>query len=275
MKTLLVATDFSKTALNAVKYAADLAVRTKSKLILFHVYHAPIIMSEVPVVIPSLDEMEKESLKELTKIEKKLKVKYGIKLKIEKLVKCGLAVDEIIDEAKKSQANMVVMGMQGVGIISERLAGSITTSLMQKAEFPVLSINEKVKYKSLKKIAFACDYVELKNTKILEPLIQIAQLFKSQVFILNVLNQDDTRPTVSEAVAGIKLEKAVESINHSFHYIKNKDIIEGINEFAVNHKIDLIVMIPRKHSVLKNILKEPTTKRMAFHTHIPLLTLHE
>jgi len=275
MKTIIVATDFSKPALNAVKYAAELAVRTKSKLILFHAFHAPIIMSEVPVVIPTLDEMEKDCLKELTKIEKNLKIKFGIKLKIGKQVKCGLAIDEIIDLVKETGAELVVMGMQGAGYVSEKLTGSTSTSLMQKATFPVLTINEKVKYKAIKKIALACDYLEIKNNSVLNPLIKIAQLFKSHVFILNILTKKETKPTISEAVAGIKLEKTIEELDHSFHYVKNDDIVEGLNEFAVSNKIDLTVMIPRKHSLFKSIFKEPTTKRMAFHTHIPLLTLHE
>lgn len=275
MKTLLVATDYSKPSLNAVKYAADLAVRTKSKLILFHVFHAPIVMSEVPVVMPSIDEMEEECIKELGKIEKKLKAKYGIKLHLDKQVKCGLAVDEIIQYVKESKTDLVVVGMQGAGLIAEKLSGSTSTSLINKADFPVLIINEKVKYKSLKKIVLATDYAEIKNPEVLNPLKKLVQLFKSHIYILNVLNKADNRPTITEAIAGIKLEKVVEDLNHSFHYIKNNDVIEGLNEFVVANKIDLTVMIPRKHSLLKNILKEPTTKRMAFHTETPLLTLHE
>jgi hypothetical protein len=89
------------------------------------------------------------------------------------------------------------------------------------------------------------------------------------------LTKKDTKPTISEAVAGIKLEKTIEELNHSFHYVKNEDIIEGLNEFALSNKIDLTVMIPRRHSLFTSIFKEPTTKRMAFHTHLPLLTLHE
>lgn len=275
MKRIIVATDYSKAALNAVKYAADLAVRTNSELILFHVYHTPSIMWEVPVVMPSFDEIEKESMKELLVIENNLKAKYGIKLKIKKTIKCGLAVDEIIDFVDESGADLVVMGMQGYGYLTEKLVGSTTTALIQRANFPVLTINEKVKYKAIKKIVFACDYSEIKNAKVLSSLKVIVQQFKSHLYILNVLNKTDTRPTITEAIAGIKLEEAVEDLVHSFHYVKNEDIIDGVNEFVDKNEIDMTVMIPRKHSLLQNIFKEPNTKHMAFHTHIPLLTLHE
>lgn len=275
MKAILSPTDFSKIALNAINYAAEIAVRSKTKLVLFHVFHTPLLVSEVPVVIPTLDEMEKESLKQLKKIEDKLKVKYGTKLKTECVAKCGLAVDEIKQYVKENTVELVVMGMHGAGYLEEKFFGSITTSLIHDANFPVLIINKKVKYKSIKKIMLACDYLEIKDKTILNPLKQLAELYKSHIYILNVLNKQDKRPTITEAVASIKLENAIEGLKHSFHYVKNEDIITGINDFTSTNQMDMIVMIPRKHSIFKRMVNEPNTKRMAFHAEIPLLALHE
>ena len=59
MKTILAATDFSDSAQNAVEYAASMAELTEAKLILFHAYHVPIVASEVPTMMFTLNEMEK------------------------------------------------------------------------------------------------------------------------------------------------------------------------------------------------------------------------
>ncbi|MBK7818144.1 MAG: universal stress protein [Sphingobacteriaceae bacterium] len=48
MKTILVPTDFSRVSNNAIDYAAELAVFSKSKLILFNSYHIPVAVTEVP-----------------------------------------------------------------------------------------------------------------------------------------------------------------------------------------------------------------------------------
>ena len=167
------------------------------------------------------------------------------------------------------------MGMKGTGYLREKLIGSITTSLIKKAKSPVLAIDRRVKFGSIKKIALACDYTETKSKSILDPLKELAHLFKSHIYVLNVVRELDTVPPVSKAVAGIKLDHSLEGINHSFHYTKSEDVIEGINDFVDEKKVDMLVMIPRMHTMLQNILHEPHAKRMAFHTKVPLLALHE
>ena len=51
MKTILVATDFSPAAFNAVNYAADMAIAIKADLLLLHVYQIPVGYSEIPIVM--------------------------------------------------------------------------------------------------------------------------------------------------------------------------------------------------------------------------------
>lgn len=61
MKTILVPTDFSKIARNAIDYAVEIAKLTKAKLVLFHVYHVPVVPVEIPIVMP-IDEVKKETM---------------------------------------------------------------------------------------------------------------------------------------------------------------------------------------------------------------------
>ena len=230
MKTILVPTDFSKIARNAIDYAVEIAKLTKAKLVLFHVYHVPVVPAEIPIMLP-IDEMEKNTMEGLKKIEKNLYLKHGNKLVVECNCACGFPVDEINLYAKKNKIDLIVMGMEGTGYLTEKLIGNITTSLIKKAKCPVLAIDKHVKFKSVKKIALACDYTETKNKSILDPLKELAQLFKSHVYVLNVVRELKTVPTLSKAVAGIKLDHSLVGVNHSFHYAKNEDVIDGINDF--------------------------------------------
>lgn len=274
MKTILVPTDFSKIARNAIDYAVEIAKLTNAKLILFHVYHVPAVPSEMPIVIP-IDEIEKNSMDSLKKIEKNIHLKHGNKLVVEYQCRCGFPIDEINTFAEENKIDLIVMGMEGAGYLTEKLVGSITTSLIKKAKCPLLAIDKHVKFKSVKKIALACDYEETQNKSILEPLKEFVQLFESHVYVLNVVRELETVATISKAVEGIKLEHSLEDLNHSFHYTKSEDIVEGINDFVDEKKIDMVAMIPRMHTALQNLFHEPITKRMAFHTKVPLLALHE
>ena len=276
MKVILAPTDFSKQSNNAVTYAAEVVNLTKSKLILLHVYSIPIMSAEAPVVMPVYIDMEKDCMNALNKQKRSLNRKYGTSLEIECVCKMGYAVEEIVKQCiAEKKVDLVVMGMHGAGYLSEKLIGSVTTALIKRSDCPVLVINDKVRFKSLKKIVLAFDYEKNLNKTVLNPLKEFVKLFKSKIFVLNVINEDRKLPFFKNAVASVGIEHNLEEINHSYHFIQNEDVITGINKFVATKKADMIVIVPRKHKFLNTIFRETNTKKMAFHTSVPLLALHE
>lgn len=274
MKTILIPTDFSKSAENALDYAIEIAKHTGSKLILFHAYQLPLETSELPVM-PTLEEIEKQVVKNLKKIERRVKKKYE-HLEVRSEYKSGFPVEEIRLCAERNKANLVVMGLHGAGFLKEKLIGSVATVLIKSSRCPVMIINQNVKFRTIKKIAFAFDYTEIKDRSALAPVIEFTSLFKSHIYIFNVVkSQLQAVSSISKAVDGMKLAHALKDAEHSFHYSENEDIVEGINQFVLDNKIDLVVMVPHKHSPLHKLFNPSQTQKMAFHTRIPLLTLSE
>jgi nucleotide-binding universal stress UspA family protein len=270
MKTIIAPTDFSKAATSAIDYAAGLAHKTHSTLILLHACHPPVILSEAPVVIPAPEELEKDGLKRLNRTKTSLMQKHGTRLKVELICRTGFAADLILDCATERKADLIVMGTHGAGFIEEKLIGSITSTLIRKSQVPVLSIPQTAKFKGIKKIVLAADYKELKE-QALKQIREVAGLYESHIYILNVTARKSSLPSVTQAVEGIKLEHRLEGLEHSFHEVVNEHVADGISAFAEDMQADMIVMIPRKHS----IFKEGESKKMAFHTSRPLLTIHE
>lgn len=276
MKTILVPTDFSKIARNAVEYAAEFALHSKSKLVLFHVYHIPVVSSEAPVVLPMWEEIESDCMDALVKIKSSLKRKFGKELVVECMSQMGFAVDEIIKEyTEDNNIELIIMGMNGAGYIEEKVMGSNATELIKRSKCPVLIINENIKFSPLKKVVFAFDYKAIPGKSIMEFLKKITALFKSDLSVVNVVKEEKKLPSVKKSAAGVTLDNLLEGINHTFSFIENEDTIAGINEFVKKEKSDLLVFISRKHNLLNSLLHESNTKRMAFHTKIPLLALPE
>ncbi|HWY11308.1 MAG TPA: universal stress protein [Bacteroidia bacterium] len=275
MKVILVPTDFSKTATNAINYAVEIAKLIRAKLILFHAFHVPVVATEVPIALPSLNELEKDCMEGLKKIQTSIQLNQGVALSIECVCKCGFAVDEINLYTKENKVDLIVMGMQGGGFITEKIIGSITTALLRESKCAVLAIDQKVRFRTPKKIVLACDYMETDNQTVLAPLKEMVNLFKSHVYVLNVIHELECVPSIPKAVSEfINLEDSLGDVDHSLHYLREESIVDGINDFVSERKMDMVVMIPRKHSFLKRVFQEPNTKRMAFHTNVPLLALH-
>ncbi len=275
MKTILVPTDFSLVSRNSIDYASEIAKLSHAKIILFHAYQIPLVNAEVPVPMLSLDEMEKLAIKELEKIKTNISAKYGKEIDIECKCQCGFAVDEINLFAKENKVDLIVMGMHGSGYLFEKLIGSTTTALMNKSTCPVLAIHQNVKFKSIKKIALASDYKELHSQSVLNPLKQWLNLFKAHLFVFNVVPELGMVHTIDTVSEKIKLKDTFHNVEHSFHKTENTELIEGINDFIAQQKIDMLVMIPRQHSWFGSLFHASSTKKMAFHAHIPLLVLHE
>lgn len=274
MKTILVPTDFSEIAANAINYAAKLAMYTKSKLLLFHVYQVPMLVTEVPFAITSEDiQLEEKSNEQLELIMEELQKKYENKLEVDSVTLPGYTSSEIVDIAKDKKCDLIIMGTNGAHG-SSRLLGSNTTSVIKHTQCNVLVIPDKVKFQKIDKIAFACDYHSIKNSSVFDPLLELATLFNSEIMILNI---EDSRihPTPEKAIEGIKLERVFENTKHTFWFSEHKNIIEAINEFAANNHAVMITMIRRSHNLFQQILTKSNTKLMASDPQLPLLILHE
>ena len=275
MKVILTPTDFSENSQKAIDYAIELAKSSEGKIILFHAFHIPVVSTEIPMVMP-LDTIEKDCLDSLEEMKKNILLKNP-GLTVDCICKCGFAVDEIESFIEDNKVDILVMGMHGAGYLDEKIMGNITTSIIRKIKLPVLVISGDIKFKPLKKIMLACDYLTTKNRSVLEPLKELARFFDSHIYILNVSKQAEKVPVNDdESATGFNdLEQLLNDTEHSFHYAQNEDIVTGINEFVLRQQMDMVVMIPRAHNIFKNIFQEPNSKKMAFHTNVPLLTLHE
>lgn len=273
MQTILFPTDYSDAANNALTYAVNFAKKSGAKLILFHSYHLPVVVSEgqqVPVI--TYDELENENKKRIAVYKEELIKKYGV-VNIETLVTPGFAVDEISEIAKAKKADLIVMGMKGSGKIEEVLIGSNTTGVVQKTNIPVFIVPEHAGYNEIKNIILACDYnKDVSDDKVVNKLKQFVSFFGAKLLVLNVV-QPKADTSYEKAVEGVKMENNLKDISHTLHFPENKNIEEGIQQFIDSHNGDLLIMLPRKHNIIERIFNKSHTKKMAFHSHVPMLAI--
>src|ERR1035437_4738866 len=274
MKTILVPTDYSDTANNALQYAVELAKFSKAKMILLHVYPIPVPTAEVPIMMISPQELKKGNESRIKKLEKKISAQVAGKVKVQSMVRSGFTVEEIMNVIKVKKVDLVVMGITGTGNISEVLIGSHTTSLIKQTQSPVLVIPKAARYKKIEKIMLAYDYTKVVNEDAVKRFKQFAKLFKAKVLVLDV-EKPQTVPKYENMLAGGKFVKSLKEVDSVMFFSSAENMTDGINAFADEHKCGCVAMIHHKHNTLSRLVHESNTKRMAFHTHIPLLALHD
>ncbi len=273
MKTILIPTDYSEAAGNALQYSLGLAKYTGAKIILLHAYHVPVLSSEVPVVYITGEELEKENRKKIEALGQQVIDQTFGQFPVQTIVQQGFAVDVILDATRKHKPDLIVMGVTGAG---KKLAlmGSNTTSVMKQTQIPVLVVPKNARFEKFKKIVLACDYSEELPDHIVNRLEDMVRIFNSKILVLDVLKPQEAA-TYEKAVAGISIEHQLKDVNHQLFFPTAQEVTEEINTFVDWHKGDLLVMVPHHHNIFEKIFHKSNTKLMAFHTHVPLLSIHD
>lgn len=272
MKTIIVPTDFSPVALNAINYAADMALHINASLMLLHVYQIPVAVTDTPLIMVSVDELKDSAEKRLEVARQDIERVTGGKIKIYSEARLGNVTDELEDICKKIQPFAVVMGTTGHSAVERVIFGSNTLSVIQHITYPVICIPSGKSFGlGLYKIGFACDFREVIATTPFDTIKNfLAQFPSSSLHVLNVHYKE--RADLAEESALI--QSALEEYKPQFHFIKNKDVEQGIHEFAETNNLDLIITIPKKHKLLDGLFKKSSTKELIYHSHIPVLCTH-
>lgn len=275
MKTIIVPTDFSPVALNATNYAADMAIAINAEILLVNIYTIPVSYTEVPVAMISIEEMRKASEAELTDLKTSLEHITSGKIKIRIESRMGNTVDELENICNTIKPFVVIMGAKGKSGIENLLFGSTTLTAIRHLSWPIICVPPGKEYGTgIKKIGFACDFKEVRETTPVNQIKEMVNVFGAELYILNVDNNNkDFRPETPEQT--FKLHDLLKDINPTYQFINHPDVEDGINDFAEKNNMDLIIAIPKKHKLLDGIFKPSSTKQLIFQSHIPVMCLHE
>ncbi|MGE0636854.1 MAG: universal stress protein [Bacteroidia bacterium] len=272
MKNILLPTDFSYNAQNALKYALHF-FGTGNHYILLNTWQAPYTPPEVLISVEDiLMKTSKEGLEKELDTVKKISGAGGNTF--ETISQFGNLVDVVNAVAREKKVDVVVMGTQGASGLRETLLGSNSASAAKSISCPLLMVPAKTEYKKLQQIVFAADYKHIEKQETLQMLVSIAQTNDAEVTVLNVLDKGKITD-VNQGYEGLKIDHLFSGVKHAYSFIENDDKAMGIDEYLHTNNPDLLVMLERKTGFFKSIFHRSITKQMAFHTHVPMLVLHE
>ncbi|MEY3245485.1 MAG: hypothetical protein RL253_642 [Bacteroidota bacterium] len=272
MKLLVVPTDFSPLADNALKYGMDLATAMGSSLMIVHVYQIPISYSEVPLITVSIEEIKKASEGRLAELKHNIETITAGKLIVYTESRLGDVGDEINKLTKTLQPFAVVMGSRGVTGAGKFFLGSNSLSVISRTNTPVIVVPPGGRFLPYKKIGLTTDFKEVINKTPVAPIRALVSFFNAELHVLHVdYKQRNFTPDIPEQT--LNLDTMLAGMNPTYDYIENKNINEGINEFAEKNNIDLIITLPQKHSFLESLFEKSLTRELLHHTHIPIMCI--
>jgi len=266
MKRILLPTDFSSVADNAMKYALDIAAKFKSNLLLYHVYsfHRSVDYDRnyPEDEQPYVKNLEQKMMETVAKIR-------------EKSANLGLQIDSKVEEntpyflfknkLAKNEVDLIVMGTKGATGLKKVIYGSVAATALETANVPVLVVPPE-RAEGIKRIVLATD-LEGVSQATLAPFKKLAVAYNAKVTILRVNTSSETRMDLQDDMPLDGIERVYREVPLS------QSINQSINDFVEKDKADLICMIRREKAFFESIFKKSITKTHVYNNHVPFLVL--
>lgn len=143
MNTILVPVDFSPGALHALNFAAALARRLGSSIVLVHVMDSIYVSGHFDSRrLRSLRTEAHEESKRLLSVLAKRRVRPQVPVR-HYLLK-GASSAKIVEMASRTDADLIVMGSKGRSGMKRLLVGSVAEKVIRLARCPVLVVRDRI-----------------------------------------------------------------------------------------------------------------------------------
>jgi nucleotide-binding universal stress UspA family protein len=125
----------------------------------------------------------------------------------------------------------------------------------------------------LKKIAYATE-INDNDFRPLRKLADIANRLESEIEVVHIVVKDSE---LDRSMFEWYKEMALDRVPYpkmSFHLIENDDVLKSLEAFTRQHQTELLAMSTHRRTLFGRIFGKSLTRKMAYHTHLPLLTFH-
>jgi len=260
MSKILVPTDFSATARNAIGYALRLALQTKSDLVIFHANP------------PESGRIDVDVQKDFDFLRKDIEAGFKGGLQVEYFFEDGNLLEVLQHAVKRYKPDLILMGTNGKSGNGVFKIGSNAYAVVDNCQVPVLVVPPEVEFVGMSKLVLALDFNLSFSTIPQLPLLQLLNLLGGQLYILSVISNDTANKP--EAITDVqKIQTLLKSIPHSYHYVYHDDIDKAIMAFCELHHADALIMLPQKHSWVRKMFNTTHTQNLVYDIKTPVLSV--
>jgi nucleotide-binding universal stress UspA family protein len=271
MKKILIPTDFSKYADEAIEVGAQIAKKNDCEIILIHMLELPGQMNDAikgETSIPEIMLFKRKAEETLKNIKNR---PYLAGIKITEIVRLDNAYHGVNNYIKQNNIDLIVMGSHGASGINEIFIGSNTEKVVRQSEVPVLVIKNKASNFEAQSIVFASDFSnEIK--KPFQKVIDFTKLFGSKLSLVMICTPNSFKSTsaarkiITEFVADFDMPE------YTFETYNESNIEKGVINYSNEKKADLIAFCTHGRTGLNHFFTGSVSEDLVNHAQKPVLT---
>lgn len=271
MEKILVPCDFSITAVNAFRFALDVAAKSNGKIFLLNVIELPVLQDAVVMPVLTFEQDFMKNLRDsaIAEFEKLSKQYNHHGVDIEYHVEYGLPGKMITTFTEDHAVDLIIMGSNGATGLREFFIGSNAERVVRHSPVPVLVLKDYTQ-DSIRDIVFP-NTLETTNQEDLVMKVKLLQdFFTAKVHILYV---NTTGSKNHDALEKLTLFAQRFMFKNYTTNVFNHPVEEaGIIQFAKNINADLIAMGTHGRTGVSHLLNGSVAEDVVNHTDFPIWT---
>lgn len=275
MKKILVPTDFSEQAENALKVAAQMARQFNGEIYLLHMLELPMQLvgtgSAVGGTSPNLPEalyFMKLAKKRFTEI---LNRPYLKDIKIHETVEFHQAFEGIMEVSEKYNCDIIIMGSHGATGFKEMFIGSNTEKVVRNSNIPVLVIKNEYEVFNVEDFVFATD-CEMGNKHTLTQAIRFAEKIQAKIHLVYINTANNFKTSVDTTKCMEDFIKGTDIKEHTFNVYNDVTVESGILNFAKSINAGLIGIGTHGRKGLAHFFNGSISEDLVNHAQGPVVT---
>lgn len=277
MKTILVPTDFSEDARNAMYYAAHMAQQAEARIILLHAYETNVFSPGLitPQYYQAEEKKERHKWHVALKEEHNRLKKLFPSLPCEESCREGSVTETILKAAEDFNPHVIIMGTRGAGGLKKIFPGSNTANVIESVSCPVLAIPAGAHYKKIRRMVYAAGYHDF-DTEVLKKLSETARLSGAEINVVHVALGEYPFEKEEEQQEMLKARVAasIHYGNISFRIIGGEDVAQELEKIMDFEQTDLLALTLYYHSWLEKIFRKNIPRELAHAASVPLMVMH-
>ncbi|MFM1878109.1 MAG: hypothetical protein RLZZ241_975 [Bacteroidota bacterium] len=278
MKTIVIPTDFSRNAWNALFTALKLFDREACEIVLFHAYQPNSGTALKDATSKPLwevyEELKHKAQEEMMQIETYFEKEYhNPHHRFRSLCIQGDLIVALESFRNTTPIDLIVMGTQGATGAKRVFLGSNTVRILKQIKkVPVLAVPAVYVLQRLARVVLPTDYSHEFTENTLRLLLELMRKWKSRIDLLYVANEPVVKP--EQLMHRKQAEQLFLGLDYRMKQIPgDRKISDVISGYAESVRADLVVLIRHKHSFIAQLTREPVVKHLGYRSTAVLLVL--
>ncbi|EAP87359.1 MULTISPECIES: universal stress protein [Croceibacter] len=273
MKNILVPTDFSEQAENALKVAAQFAKTYNADIYLLHMLELPMQLIDPTSNNNSQNLPESLFFMKLAhkRFEEVLASDYLEGVTVHETVHFHEAFDGIMEVSKEHDCDLIIMGSHGATGFKEMFIGSNTEKVVRYSEIPVLVIKQEIPNFRVDNFIFATDFSE-ETKRPFNEAVKFANKIDANIHLVYINTANKFKTTEEAEKKMSNFLEGMESKTFNLHIYNDRTIEEGILNYAQSIDAGLIGISTHGRKGLAHFFNGSLSEDIVNHAKRPVIT---